>query len=39
LYLRYGWREFDAIVIDTKPYGGEGPEPTKCMMRDPQPVQ
>ena len=35
LYRKFGWREFDAIVVDTRPYGGNGLESTLCMMREP----
>jgi hypothetical protein len=39
LYLKYGWKEVGEILVDTRPYGGEKIEITKCMMRDPQPLK
>jgi GNAT superfamily N-acetyltransferase len=39
LYLKYDWKEIDAINIDMRPYGGHQIESTKCMMRDPQPLK
>ena len=39
LYKKYGWKEFDEVVVDTRPYGGQGLESTKLMMREPQPLK
>jgi GNAT superfamily N-acetyltransferase len=39
LYKKYGWKEFDEVVVDTRPYGGLGLEVTKLMMREPQPLK
>ena len=39
LYKKYGWVEFDAVVVDTKPYGGNGLESTMLMWREPQPLK
>ncbi|KAL3418567.1 acetyltransferase [Phlyctema vagabunda] len=36
LYAKLGWRKIDEMVIDTKPYGGEGVEEEVIMMRDPK---
>ena len=38
LYKKYGWKEFDEVLVDTRPYGGNGLESTKMMRREPQPV-
>lgn len=35
LYKRLGWVEFDAVVVDTMPFGGRGLEPTRLMWREP----
>ena len=39
LYKKYGWVEFDAIVVDTKPHGGNGLESTMLMWREPHPLK
>jgi GNAT superfamily N-acetyltransferase len=39
LYKKYGWKEFDEVVVDTRPYSGQGLESTKLMMREPQPLK
>lgn len=38
LYERLGWKEVDEMIVNTAPYGGEGIEVTKFMVRDSQPV-
>jgi len=37
LYLKYDWKVIDEVTVDTRPYGGDKMESTKCMMREPQP--
>ena len=36
LYLRHGWQEIDAIVIDMRKYGGRDVDTEKILMRPPQ---
>lgn len=33
LYLKFGWKEIDEMLIDVRPYGGNGIEKEKIMMR------
>ena len=35
LYLRHGWKQVDAIVIDTAKYGGRGVATEKLLLREP----
>ena len=35
LYLRHGWEQVDEMVIDLRPYGGEGIERNPALMREP----
>ena len=35
LYLRHGWKQVDAIVIDTAQYGGRGVATEKLLLREP----
>ena len=34
LYLRHGWKEVDAIVIDVAKFGGHGVATEKLLMRE-----
>ena len=35
LYLRHGWKQVDAIVIDIAKYGGHGVAIEKLLLREP----
>ena len=35
LYLKYGWKIVDEMVIDMRPYGGNGIEHNPFLMREP----
>ncbi len=36
VYLKYGWKSVDGLMIDTQPYGGHGVEHVPFMMREPR---
>jgi len=36
LYERYGWVRVDAVVMDTRPFGGESLEETVLLLREPR---
>jgi GNAT superfamily N-acetyltransferase len=35
LFRQYGWVKVDALLLDTRPYGGESIEETELMIREP----
>ena len=35
LYLRHGWEQVDEMVLDMRPYGGDGMEHQPFLMREP----
>ena len=35
VYLKYGWKAVDEMVIDMRPYGGHGVEHQPFLMREP----
>ena len=35
VYLKYGWKIVDEMVIDMRPYGGHGVEHQPFLMREP----
>lgn len=35
LYLRHGWEQVDEMVINMRPYGGQGIEQLPFLMREP----
>lgn len=35
LYLKHGWEQVDEMVVDMRPYGGDGIEHQPLLIREP----